>query len=352
MLGSFQIQKPSKKVKCIQLQEDTIGPLMAYPSDAIRSLAFSVTVSSLSSTQPFTPTTLYILRSNMAFLFSDTDAKYRNEILSTTKHMIERLRGATALLHRETQANLLRHDHDAEIKAFESAGSTQLQSSLADLLHQHQEFLCWYLDFLFGELVPSSSYQRHATSLKALFLLLQSRILKVDGQKTPRKVGNNETSWPFCVEIFTPATIRLLLDLLMDPFEDVRGLATDVLKVAGARDFVKASPTGLERSEASSVFRNGSVNLCKQLDEQGLGVLYHFLARAEKLAKRTGRADYADGVSRCYELLYQILPSVETRMLLIENLVDDIAAKVEVANFDVGKAVLEAPVHSAFSALK
>jgi hypothetical protein len=83
-----------------------------------------------------------------------------------------------------------------------------------------------------------------------------------------------------------------------------------------------------------------------------LGLLKDLIARAEEISKRTGRADYGDGLARCYALLYSLLPSTTDRLALVDNLVQDLEKKTQIAERDLSRAVSDAPVHGTFAALK
>jgi hypothetical protein len=258
----------------------------------------------------------------MGHLYADTDAKFRNDVLSNTKHLIERMRGATAYLMREI-------DRLAPTQGAEHSVDATV---MKDLLKAHEDFLLWFIHFLFEELVSTASYQRHITSLRALILLLHSGLQKeISSVDRPAQVVDHATSWPYDREIFTPVSTRLLLDLLMDPFEDVRSGASMLLRMAHRRNFDSAEDT---------------------CDTPDLYILTEFIDRAKDLSKRTGRADYADGVARSYEILYRLQGSAEARMFLLRDLISNLESKVEIAKKDLTNAVLIAPIHGDFAALK
>jgi hypothetical protein len=346
------------------LKEDVIGPLLTNASDTVRSLAFSVLVTSSSTIRPFNAKALEYLQSNIAILYADTDAKFRNEVLSNTKHMVERLRGAIAYLVRELQ--------NLSFKIPQSPESAQPRKQdigeISDLLESHEAFIQWYLEFLLGELIPTASYQRHITALKAIMLLLKSGILRQSPRSKQHQTSGNETSWPFSIGFFTSGTMRLLLDLLMDSFEDVRINASSVLGLASEENFEYGQPinyvevidyrsklSGIRVRQANSSFTSSqaslpSVNLVRH--KRPLGLLKDFISRADDISKRTGRADYADGLARCYVLHYSLLPNTSDRLELVDQLVLGLEAKIAVARKDLSRAVSDAPVHGTFAALK
>jgi hypothetical protein len=369
----IQFQKtPKKSAATIVLQEDALSSLLAHASGTVRSLAFSVLVSSNSSIRPFTLTALGILQSCVHILYCDTDAKFRNEVLSNTKHMIERLRGATAFLVREIDSLSFQLRPKHSISPQERQMAQRALEQTTELLRVHASFIEWYIDFLLGELVPTASYQRHITALRAISLLLRSGILKRSSESPPARSSDNSTVWPYEIDFFNPASMRLLLDLLMDPFEDVRSSATSILKLASPDNFIAgerseesqdlgapqpaASRVDLDAASESVLISNLSVNCgakSSHVDKNTpLGLLRSFMERAEKLSKTTSRADYADGVARSYELLYSLISSTSERTQILTQLVEDLETKVSFAEQDLAKAVLEAPIHGTFAALK
>jgi hypothetical protein len=355
------------------LQEEGLSSLLAYASGTVRSLAFSVLVSSNSSIRPFSPTALRILQSRVHILHCDTDAKFRNEVLSNTKHLIERLRGATAFLVREIDSLSFQLLPEHSISPQERQMAQQALEQTTQLLQAHASFIEWYINFLLGELIPTSSYQRHITALRAISLLLRSGILKENSESSPVWISDNATVWPCTIDFFNPASMRLLLDLLMDPFEDIRNSTTSILKLASPDHFImgkrpKVSLVGADAPKPASSGENlgaisksvlvSNLSVSSEVESSHvaksipLGLLRDFIERAEELSKRTGRADYADGVARSYELFHSLLSSTNERIKLLTHLVEGLETKVSIAEQDLAKAVVDEPVHGTFAALK
>ena len=308
----------------------------------------------------------------MGILFADTDAKFRNDILSNTRHMIERFRGATAYLTRELENVRFLLSLNQSVGPVPQERNQELLDEISNLLQMHEIFIQWYLKFLSGELIPTASYQRHITALKAIALLLRSGIVELDPSLPPQRVSDDSTIWPFTIKFFTLGTMRLILDLLMDPFEDVRVNATVVLKLASRDDFRLGNPTKNSKDMRSKfsqlAIATRLATAPQSSDSQQLPnsssapltnhaaappqILLDFIDLAQDIAKRTGRADYADGVARSYEILYGLRSSMEARLTLVEDLVDQLELKVNIAEEDLAQAVLEAPIHGSFAALK
>jgi hypothetical protein len=242
----------------------------------------------------------------------------------------------------------------------QSDPKSQMLQVAEGLLLEHTAFIEWFFLFLLQELIPTTSYQRHITSLKALELLLKSGILQRDKSLQVVQKADNDTVWPYSVNFFTPYAMRLLLDLLMDPFEDVRNSATAILKYASVENYTTELHIAIELSspsshveplqEISSDPNHQSMPSAKAKASSDL--LRTFISRAEENSKRTGRADYADGVARSYELLYGLQTSASGRFEVLDVLVNELEDKVAIAERDLAQAVLSAPIHGSFAALR
>lgn len=335
---------------------ENIAMLLSHSLSTVRSSALSVLISSVSSIRPFPPKTLLSLQRTLNTLHAETDARFRNELLSNTKHMIERLRGAIAYLTREA--------------AVRTVPDKAVSSENASLLLSHQAFLKWYMKFLFAELVPTASYQRHITSLKALEQLARSGYLVTKQNKESRGATLSQSAWPSTVDL-TPVDLRLLLDLLMDPFEDVRVSACSLLKLAPYENFDELQIPDVQQDHPQwlvpvqdgnrhmcndnlAAFFSSEVrhNIIETHNSRELGMLLNFIKVAEDASNRSGRADLADGVARSYELLSSLMPNDYTRYCLIDALTGVLEQRVSQAKLSLAEAVTTAPIHGQFATLR
>ena len=198
------------------------------------------------------------------------------------------------------------------------------QNMTAKSLEQHMSFLRWYTLFLVSELQPTATYQRHITALQILRYIqhhrtqTQSKTLSnplalVDQKGSPQAVP------------YDRMLIRCLLDLVMDPFDDVRTSASQCLQSV--------------------------------LDSPGDGiVLLKTLERARSLMRATGRADHADGFARAYQIIHGLHLShtdgLSGNAASIFQLISFLRADVEVARSDLRLAVRTTPLHGHLIALR
>ncbi|KAK1535510.1 hypothetical protein CPAR01_09052 [Colletotrichum paranaense] len=317
----------------VVLEEAVLERVLSHPSHELRSLALSLIVASPSTTRPYSPVALRLLQAHLPTYFSESDAKFRMELLSKLKDMFKRSRGAIFILHKSL----------ARLKAFDGAANgapkapkappkqanhrTNIllwpEDKLRASLELHESFLAWYIAFLRSELIPTASFQRHFTALRAVAFILK---LEADAGKT----WETEEDETLFFNLFDGKWTRALLDLIMDPFDDVRENGTSVLK---------------------NLF--GDKRFKCLVGAQGVSpTLEEFLLRAEDIARRTARADHADGVARTNELLFRFYDGREAQIAHISKLMDLLEGKLAFAEADLGNAVLEAPVHGYYASLR
>lgn len=263
--------------------------------------------------------------------FEDAEARFRNELLGKLRDMYKRVRGGIFVLRR----SLAR----AEAAAAKSAKGIAKQSNpamyhtniishsvseLKSALELHEDFLHWYLNFLRAELTPTASYQRHASSLKAVCKIIQV-------EAVPTKTWETDEDGPLLFDRFDQVWCKNLLDILIDPFDDVRDLAATALRLLFSDSrYQKVLPPGRNRRE----------------------ILAEFVAKSNQLANKTGRADHANGVARAYELLHRFSGDQDSQFDVLSELLASLSDRISSAERNLGSAVLDAPTHGLFAALR
>lgn len=299
------------------LQKVVLEDILSHSSQEARSSAVSILIASPSTAKPYSPASLELLQRHLPAFHADSDAKFRYDVLGYSRNMIARMLGAIAGI-----------DRDIERKAKKSKNNDTNSSTATDilqlrhLLKLHRDFLRWYFGFLKQEMVPTASYQRHITTLKAMGFILKSYLRNntADGENSEGAASLVNISW-----------LRSVLDLIMDPFDDVRETAASLLIL-------------LSSKTAENAVSGLSKPMLQELEE--------FCARASKLASKTSRADHSDGVARSYEVLCRWTTSTNDRLAIPSRLLAEIEEKLTSAEKDLALAVLEAPIHGAFAALR
>ncbi|KAL2024422.1 hypothetical protein VTK56DRAFT_8233 [Thermocarpiscus australiensis] len=330
--GGDAVSRQSTATSVI-LQEVALDRFLAHPSVSVRSSAFSLLVSSQATTKPFSEAAFSLLKRHLATFHSEHDAKIRNEVLGHTKKFIKRAKNVITVARRSLSGPANRQAQGSAgdgvptlaKKKFGPEAALKDASEAREVLDRHEAFLRWYMGFLRCELVPTASYQRHITAAKAALLLLN--VGKHAGPTDDTVDGDiaqlmrSDFTW-----------VRLLLDLLLDPFDDVRDTASTLLSLLPP-----------EVAEAGELPKPDSPAL--------LEVLQEFCLRASELADRTGRADHGDGAARSRGLLCSWLSNRDSQIAILSEIIERLEYKISRAEHDLGHAAIENPVHGDFAAI-
>lgn len=326
--------------ECLTGPEGTIPPanvfvidgaiierFLVHDSHEVRSFAMSLLITSSSTTKPYSSMAFKLLRRHLRSCHADPDAKFRNEILAHSKNMVKRIQGAIAVLRKDLSRLSIRaakiDANGTPVNTHISQGAKQIANAgetwLRDSLKAHEEFFSWYLQFLREELVPTASYQRHITALRSLINIL--RITRENPNVTQELAQD-------------PQWIRIILDLVMDPFDDVRETAASLL-ISFSGNVAREISYGAGRPETTA-----------------LEILTEFCTRAADLASRTSRADHSDGAARALGLLCAWQETSEARMMLLSKMLGELDQKITRAEKDLGSAVISEPVHGTFASIR
>jgi hypothetical protein len=217
------------------------------------------------------------------------------------------------------------------------------------LLTYHLDFLGWYIEFLKKELQPAASYQRHISALTVLRYLTNVG-LQTDTYPTSTANAHSVGCATKKGVSTDRSLLRLLLDLTVDPFDDVRGVAAKLLESYSSLVLMQ-SVTNCSNSTdiidtAQERFSNESC-------------VVKALHKAEVLMQQTGRADYADGVGRLYNLLYSsLLTSTKSQDLsngrcgLLNIVLEKLENDVQIAQNSLQLAITSAPLHGHLTILR
>lgn len=282
---------------------------------------------------------LDILRLTLPHFHAEVNPKVRNEFLNQMKRLCTRLRSSIYSLSRAIHHSNLplngKNSPPHRISIQCNGKDPDADKSLARQIF----FLSWYSDFLTSEMRPTCSYQRHITALRMLYFLLQP-----DLDPGPVRLPANSASDRFTelsqTSILNPRLLRCVLDLMLDPFDDVRHGAAGILELI-------PPPLLTTQVDGGETLGSDSRRL--------LNALY----RAESIMRDTGRADHADGVGRLYSLLYKASQNnvksshwYNSRASILGHILEHLEHDILVARNRMRRAVAEYPLLGYLIALR
>ncbi|KAH7065827.1 HEAT repeat protein-like protein [Paraphoma chrysanthemicola] len=321
----------------LQMPDDIFGNWMSHPAPEVRLAGMFLSVYSASITRHMTPGAFRSLRRNLPHLHTDTDANFRREVNGYTQKLFDRLRASTATLFKMLVSKRAPNPERIPLPKTSTKHRTASpggaeQNALSEAL----SFVEWYVRFLEWELRPTASYQRRITALQSLTIVLRSGIDPGVPHSYLSKSAQGQLKWVHGLQIANAKLTRVLLDLILDPFDDVRSASVSVLQLC---------------------------LLAQPLDGQNvvLSEMHGYLERAASTQLRTGRADQADGVARAWSLLFSLIDhypgpvnptEFASSISVYSYLTEALKSTVTYAHRDLAAAVNARPVHGYFAALR
>ncbi|KAI0105537.1 putative death-receptor fusion protein-domain-containing protein [Nemania sp. FL0031] len=314
-----------------------LDTLLCHGSHEARASGLSILVTSLSTTKPYALETLGLLRKHLPSFHEDVDPKIRYDVLGHSRDMIRRLNNSIDTLRKESIRASKRSKTKALVsedtgltltndKISQSEGRPTAKVELStEILHEHEAFVKWYTSFLKEELVPTASYQRRITSLRAMNYFLKSSLIEGDATSIKR--------WPANL-LIDDTWFRSVLDLILDPYDDVRETAASLIMVLQSRGSMSGPP-----AQINGLFSTPFVEL------------QTFCRKANDLALKTARADHCDGAARSQELLFRWSSDFDEASEVLNSIFSNLEGKLCAAERDLAAAVLQAPVHGDFASL-
>lgn len=306
MLAETTRSGAAEKTEPLILDSKTLGHFLLHKEQKIRMSTLSLLITDPISTAPLSAAAGNAILMGLPSIHAESTSKVRQELTSLNLKLMARLRGSSNQKHYMEKDGL-----DAK------------------------EFMERYVSFLEGELVSTASYQRHITSLKSLSIILNTGV-DPNVNHVPK---NEQALWRYKVNVLRPSLFRLLVNLLLDPFEEVRGTALNLLSLF-TNEALKDS--------------HGESDVVQNLTAA--------LAKAEILASNTSRADHTDTVARLYHALFTRTNSGDSTKTPEEwfqtkiGVVNELLQRLEAKTFRQGglfsTSTRDSPLHGYLAALK
>lgn len=327
--------------------------LLAHPSPSIRITAFSIFSS---STSPLSVQNLDVSQEFIPYFHAEVNPKVRNEFISMMERYCDRMGRKYSVLCKSQFPDLsmpiINTAHSGH-----NEQNDEDESSIARALLRSQVFFSkWYTTFLIEELQPTASYQRHITAVKILNTMFQAEIHKDTSPKLFNLASIVDDSISNREQFFGSRCIRLLQDLIMDPFDDVRLAVSSILR----NILWNIPPWNLDYTASANPNTQPIISHLNVLPHRNCHTyILYVLRQAEATLSLTGRADHADGVGRLYSLLHDSCRNPkesaawsENSWSILEHILLELEKDLEIARSDLRLAVKVAPLHGKLVALR
>ncbi|KAJ5701019.1 hypothetical protein N7493_012065 [Penicillium malachiteum] len=311
------------------LKSDVIGNFLLHQDQTIRLAALALLVSSYSTMKPLTNIATGAILRGLPSMHADCDAYGRGEIMTLTRKFITRLKSGIVTME--------------EASTGSQPTKNGRPSALLGSDIETRSFLQAYLQFIEHDLCVTASYARHISALKALKLLVESGLDSRTNIKLMK--AEAQTSWKLKLEVFSPHLLRLLIDLLLDPFEEVRHTSLLIINLF-----------------PSQVLMGGLFGPARETSPPpGMRIL-DALDRAENIASNTSRADHADAVARLYHILFSAAGPNEspdtpsnwwaTKYSVVDTILARLEQRISSSTGLLGSTMQQTPLHGYMSGLR
>jgi hypothetical protein len=327
------------KDNALHLPDSVFEGWLSHIEPEVRLAGMYLSIYSTAVTKPFTGEILRSLKRNLVHLHADADANFRRELVGYVSKLFDRLRGSTATLARPTTKAAASQTRLPIPKACYQATKDTQNECFSDPLVESFRFVVWYVRFIEAELRVDASYQKRISALRTLGVVLKSGLDPRVPHRHLSKRAQGQLQWMHQLQIPNIRLCRALLDLIMDPYDDIRDASVSTLQLC-----LEAMP---EEQRTTAI-----------------AGLPQFITRAEAAMMRTGRADHADCVARAYALYYSTCkldlaiqykpPGLEfaSRFLVLRNLNQQLKDTLSVARKNMSEAVNGRPVHGIYAAIR
>ncbi|RAK77623.1 THADA/TRM732 family protein [Aspergillus fijiensis CBS 313.89] len=322
------IGKPSSTAadadRALVLKSEVIGQFLFHHDMTIRIATLSLLISAPSSTKAVSSATMKAILNGLPSLHCESESYSRGEVLSLVRKLVVRLKGGILEDQDRLKSEKATANKDAQMNFFDASVTGKCLNE--------------YFNFLKADLRPTASYPRHIAALKTFIFFIESGL---DSRYSA--TDNNKTRWICNMDIFSSTLLRLLVDLLLDPFEEVRATSLYLLNLFPRK--VLFSSVSQPQGEPLT----------------GQPQIIDGLSKAELLASNTSRADYADTVARLYHILFCAAASEslktstswwEAKSTVVEYLLAKLEQKLSSAGGLFNSSMRDAPLHGYISALR
>ncbi|KAL4933322.1 THADA/TRM732 family protein [Aspergillus undulatus] len=305
------------------LKSEFVGQFLFHHDFNIKMAALSLLITAPSTTKPLSSAAVRAITKSLPSLHAESDPGTRGEILSMVRALIIRLKGGIL-------ANV---ENPVEPRTTQSK-KQPIVFKRDDA--ETRSCLEVYLNFLMADLRTTASYHRHIMSLRTIYQFLESGLDERFIGAMSSKPEHLQNPWKFHVEIFGPKLLRLLVDLLMDPFDEVRTAALSLLKIF-PRSVLLDTAGRSEKPE-----------------------LLNAITKAETLASNTSRADHADTVALLYSVVFSTADAKDpqgtgwwkTKIGVVEFILRKLEDKLSSSESLFNSSLRDAPLHGYLSSLR
>ncbi|KAI7907871.1 putative death-receptor fusion protein-domain-containing protein [Cokeromyces recurvatus] len=222
--GTTYTTKTVPEIDQKKISIETLKLAIYHSDDQVRLDVLGLICESRKATAQVTTTELDLLKLFIPLNMNSTAPEFRQQMCAHLSKILTRLRGNLYSQYRNYKSLLIYADKNTGIKRENAL--LDAQDILVEI-DQAKSFLHWICDHIAESLYPGASYQRVATTLRILSIVI--KIFGVTELPSIEGFTDEQPDFPFKVPIATPRLSKLLVDVLMNPYDFNRVQAFDIL---------------------------------------------------------------------------------------------------------------------------
>jgi len=193
--------------------------LLTFTSPSIRLSAFDLLTFHTHQKTPLSTNCYSMIQSVLPILFADQDGEFRNELLKSLRNLILRVRSSTHSAAKESERRISKlGNHVAELN---------------DVLETATRFMKWFIEFCSESITPGRSYYTASMALKTLHIMADEGLFSdLDVDLRSGVLSGIKA------DLFSKSFLRVLMDRLIDPYEEVGALACGLIERIKDREMV------------------------------------------------------------------------------------------------------------------
>ncbi|CAG8450599.1 4907_t:CDS:10 [Racocetra fulgida] len=186
------------------------------------------------STTEVTSTELSLLKSFFELNLNSTSPEFRQKMYGHLNKLFFRLQGNLYAQWRDYKS-LLKYveNNSSTIKNIKVSQALLEAEQLKHKIDVSQNFLNWLIELLVASLYPGASFQRVSCALKIFIILIRTFGLRNESSFPKEYVDkqNESSSFPFQLPLVTTRNVQLILNCLMNSFDEIRTLSYEILEM-------------------------------------------------------------------------------------------------------------------------
>ncbi|CAG8583610.1 17683_t:CDS:10 [Cetraspora pellucida] len=180
-----------------------------------------------------TSTELSFLRSFFELNLNSTSPEFRQKMYGHLNKLFSRLQGNLYAQWRDYKSLLKYAENNRSTTKNIKVSQALLEAEqLKHKIDISQNFLNWLIELLVASLYPGASFQRVSCALKIFIILIRIFGLCNESSFTKEYVDkqNESSSFPFQLPLVTARNVKLILNCLMNSFDENRTLSYEILE--------------------------------------------------------------------------------------------------------------------------